>query len=187
VGNDSREVDLNRLRELVKRGQSRGNDLSVPTTQQVFVDRGKIVLGDDTGHPQSKAITRIDTETPFAGGLTDEQEVVNQKFPTGTTLLTSDEGVSGWLYEVTCELGTTYTFWTYRDDVDGFYKTKVLEPKIENFWSDSHAGHIYVTGGRVCLDTRYNNGALTLEGAYARTVLWATGFSIAKSGRQFPF
>lgn len=187
MGSQSNEVDLNHLRDLVKRGQRKQNDASVPVTQQVFVDKGKIVVGEDVADRDSRALTRIDTETPFAGRLDHERETVEEKFPEGTELLISDEGTPGWLYEITCELGTTYTFWTYRDDVDGYYKTKIINPSIED-WTDSHGGHVYVRYGRLCLDTRYNNGAPTLEKAYARTVLWATGFSIVKrTGNEFPF
>jgi hypothetical protein len=187
MGHESIEVDLNKLRDLVKRGQSQVGDKSIPTADEVVVDRGTIVLVNASAKHQSRTLTRIDTKTPFAGRLEDEQEVVDEKFPIGTTFLVSDEGVAGWLYGVTCELGAPYTFWTYLDDVDGYYKTKVLEPRIEEFWSDPHGGHVYVSSGRLCLDTRYNGGAPTLESAFARTVLWATGFSIAERGETFPF
>jgi hypothetical protein len=186
VSSDHKEVDLNKVRELIKQGQRRGSDDGVPTKQQVFVDKGKIVVGEDISDRDSRALTRIDTETPFAGRREQEQAAVDRKFPRGTKLVIA-EGTGGWLYDVTCELGTVYTFWTYYDDVDGYYKTRVLEPHIEDYWRDPHRGHIYLSTNRLCLDTRYNGGAVTLESAFARTVLWATGFSMALQTGNFPF
>jgi hypothetical protein len=186
MGSESNEVDLNKLRDLVKRGQLAGNDSLIPTTQQVFVDKGKIVMGEDIAGHDRQALTRIDTETPFAGRRDDERAVVSRKFPPGTKLLVAED-VPGWLYDVTCELGTTYMFWTYFDEADGYYKTKVLEPHIEDFWRDPHRGHIFLSTNRLCLDTRYDGGAPTLERAYSRTVLWANGFSVARKTGTFPF
>jgi hypothetical protein len=158
----------------------------VPTTQQVFVEKGKIVMGEDLAGRDQQALTRIDTETPFAARRDDEQHTVTRKFPVGTRSMTAG-GVPGWLYDVTCELGTTYTFWTYFDAADGYYKTKVLEPHIEEFWRDPHRGHIFLSSNRLCLDTRYDGGAPTLEKAFSRTVLWANGFSLAQATGTFPF
>jgi hypothetical protein len=186
MGSDSTEVDLNKLRDLVIRGQRAGNDSLIPAAEQVFVDKGKIVMGESVAGRDRQALTRIDTETPFAARRDDEQYIVSRKFPPGTRLLATN-GVAGWLYDVTCELGTTYTFWTYFDDADGYYKTTVLEPHIEDFWRDPHRGHIFLRTNRLCLDTRFGGGAPTLEKAYSRTVLWASGFSIARQAGTFPF
>jgi hypothetical protein len=188
------EVDLNKVRDLVKRGHVKQDDSRIPTGERLFVDRGKLVVGKDIGAHDNRALTRIDTETPFAGYFEDERLIVTQKFPRGATLL-EVEGVRGWLYEITCELGTDYKFWTYLDEIDGFYKTWVLEPYIEEYWRDIHRGHIWVDtnnpdddrNNRLCLDTRYNGGAPTLDQAFSRTVLWANGFSLALKTGTFPF
>jgi len=186
MGSDPTEVDLNKLRDLVRRGQHTGNDALVPKTERVFVDKGKIVMGEDLDGRDRQALTRIVTETPFAARRDDEQNIVSRKFPPGAKPMTAG-GVAGWLYDVTCELGTTYTFWTYFDEADGYYKTRVLEPHIEEFWCEPHRGHIFTSTNRLCLDTRYGGGAPTLEKAFSRTVLWANGFSVALQTGTFPF
>jgi hypothetical protein len=181
-----REVDLNKLRELIKNGQQKGNDASTLDSLRVYVNKGQLVLGEDAGDHDRKALTRIDTETPFAARFEDEERTVADKFPTDAELVVV-EGIRGWLYHITCEMGTQYQFWTYYDDIDGYYKTKVLEPHIEEYWRDIHRGHIFVRTNTLCLDTRYDGGAPALEKAFARTVLWATGFSVAVKTGNFPF
>jgi len=186
MSKEPKEVDLNKVRDLIKSGQRAADDSRIPTAQQVFVDRGKLVLGEDIENAAAPTITRIDTETPFAARIESERLVVSNKFPRGTQRLVVT-GVDGWLYDVKCESGNKYTFFTYYDDIDGYYKTKVVEPFVEKKWRNMHTGHIYTNTVRLCLSTDYNGGAPTLETAFARTVLWANGFSLLQKTGTFPF
>jgi len=94
--------------------------------------------------------------------------------PSNTRRLVTDEGVSGWVYSFYCAYGNKYTMFTYYDG--SYYQVLVLEPEVEDRYRSAHTGHIFSTG-RICFGTRYNNGRPTLQDAYAKSVLWATGMS----------
>lgn len=68
-----------------------------------------------------------------------------------------------------------------------FYQVYVISPKLEDYWSNPHTGHIY-PDGRICFGSEFGNGQPTLREAFAKSVLWANGISVARhGGGQFPF
>ena len=50
----------------------------------------------------------------------------------------------------------------------------------------AHAGHLYANG-RLCLSQNGGSGQPTLEEAYSKSVLWATGMDVVLAGYPFPF
>jgi hypothetical protein len=121
----------------------------------------------------------------LADGLTrllrDKAEVEG-KLPASTRYLTVD-GVRGWLYPVTTELGDAFRLFLYFDGAG--YQVKVVEPDVENRF-DPHASHLF-PDGRICLSEVAGAGAATLEAAYARSVLWCNGMSVFLREDRFPY
>ncbi|GEJ56045.1 hypothetical protein AMYX_07860 [Anaeromyxobacter diazotrophicus] len=61
---------------------------------------------------------------------------------------------------------------------------KVLQPALDV--ERPHACHLF-PGGRICLGAEQSGGAPTLESAYARSVVWANGYSVYQREGAFPF
>lgn len=93
------------------------------------------------------------------------------------------DGARGWLYPVTTEQGDRYRLFLYFDG--SAYQVKVVEPPVEGR-DDNHACHLFPTG-LVCLGKDATGGMPTLASAYARSVLWANGFSAYLRTGTFPF
>jgi hypothetical protein len=110
-----------------------------------------------------------------------ERELVAQKLPPNTRLLCVD-GVYGWLYVIVDALGQPYTLFAYHDGSG--YQVKVVEPEVEGRYSP-HNGHLFADG-RLCL-TPSGQGLPALDLAYAKSVLWAHGFSVFVRTGTFPF
>jgi hypothetical protein len=110
-----------------------------------------------------------------------ERAVASAKLPPDTRLLEVD-GIWGWLYSFRDELGDRYTMFAYHDGSQ--YQVKVVEPEVEGRFSP-HSGHLF-GDGRICLSATLT-GLATLELAYAKSVLWANGFSIFLRTGKFPF
>lgn len=67
------------------------------------------------------------------------------------------------------------------------YQVYVISPKLEDYWKNPHTGHIFADG-RICFGVDYGSGQPTLKEAFAKSVLWANGISIARNGGgPFPF
>lgn len=117
-----------------------------------------------------------------------DRATANEKLPSNTRESTV-EGTTYWTYSVTCKLGRSYTMTLYFDGHE--YQVRVLSPKIpsEVGLKDSdiniHKCH-YFSNGRLCLNPP-GNGAKSLEEAFAKSVVWATGFSIYVATGQFAF
>lgn len=106
---------------------------------------------------------------------------VAQSLPSATRRLTVD-GVRGWLYPVVTEGGDVYQLFLWFDGSS--YQVKVVAPDVEGH--DPHTCHLFPQG-RLCLGADETGGETTLEGAYARSVLWAHGFSQYRRTGRFPF
>ncbi len=176
-----RSLDLNRLRDLILEHQRRGEELPVRPAEKVFVDpEGRILLGPPSGKEQ------VLSEVPqgiFAGWdkrLARDREAAARKLPANTRFLVVD-GVPGWLYTITDEFGRSYTMFLYFDG--SLYQVKVVWPEVEGRY-DPHRGHLF-RDGRICLGP--NGGLPTLEQAYAKSVLWANGFTVFERTGIFPF
>ncbi len=93
------------------------------------------------------------------------------------------QGTSGWLYPVVTEHGDRFQLFLWFDGAA--YQVKVVSPGLDR-GDDPEACHLY-PGARLCLGSDDAGGMPTLEGAYARSVLWANGFSAWRRTGRFPF
>jgi hypothetical protein len=111
-----------------------------------------------------------------------DKALVEAKLPSSTRYLTAD-GVRGWLYPVSTELGDAFQLFLYFDGAG--YQVRVVEPQVEGRF-DPHASHV-LPDGRICLSDSWGGGVTTLEAAYARSVVWCNGFSRFLRGEPHPY
>lgn len=102
--------------------------------------------------------------------------------PASTRYLKVD-GVRGWLFPVSTELGDAFRLFLYFDGAG--YQVRVVEPEVEGRF-DPHASHL-LPDGRICLSDEAGAGMASLEAAYARSVVWCNGFSVFLRDAQFPY
>ena len=124
------------------------------------------------------------------GGLEErlarDAQTVRSKLPANAEFA-QIQGTPGWFYSFTCEFGERYVMFIYFFGSN--YQVRVIEPEVEGKYSP-HDGHLYADG-RICFGT--GGGMPTLESAYAKSVLWANGFSAYKAAKlagspiPFPF
>ena len=107
--------------------------------------------------------------------LENDRVVVQQKLPSNTMEIEMD-GLVCFVYQIKCELNQDYTLCLYFDG--DYYQVKLVEPKLGTSYG-AHSSHLY-SDGRLCLSSTTNQGLKDLEQAYARSVLWATGFSFMR-------
>lgn len=187
MANPPIQVDLNELQRTILKSQERDEALPARQKQKVYVDdKGNIVLGDAVRPGDEQHLSQVH-QGVFASAptrLERDRSVVGQKFPQNTRELTVD-GVTGWVYSFVDPLNARYTMFAYHDG--DLYQVKVLFPEVEGKYSP-HDGHLY-PDGCICFDSR--RGLPELEQAYAKSVLWGTGFTAycltKSSGGQFPF
>lgn len=178
-------VNLNQLRDDVLKKQKEGNTKPTDPKKKLYVDsKAGIKLGKDVGDAERAGISEVQPDTFEASRLSADRKTARTKMPSGTREIKTNEGVTGWLYGFRCELGRAYQMFAYFDGSN--YQVKVVSPEIEAHWKSAHTGHIY-SNGNICFGGSFGNGRSTLEEAYAKSVLWATGISIAMSTGEFPF
>ncbi len=171
-------VDLNELRNRVLENQQKGTDLPTSPARSVYVDQeGNITLNPQAG--QQRSLSQVPQKT-FAVSMQRDRQIVAQKLPSNTKQMKSN-GVTGWLYEIKSELGEKYTMFAYFDG--DLYQVMVVLPKVAGEYNP-HNAHLY-DDGRICFGLE--GGLPTLEQAFAKSVLWANGFSIFLTTRHFPF
>jgi len=172
---------LDQLRDLIHNQQTRESGTPQEPARQVRVTRdGRLTTGDQAGNQPSSDV-QPDTFA-YPNKASDARYVVTH-MPEGTQLAESN-GREGWLYSFTNEFGEPFTMFAYFDA--GYYQVLVLEPELEEYWLSPHTGHIY-SDGLICFGNDYNSGRPTLETAYAKSVLWANGISVALQGYDFPW
>jgi hypothetical protein len=111
-----------------------------------------------------------------------DKALAEGRLPANTRYLEVD-GVSGWLYPVSTDLGDTFRLFLYFDGAG--YQVRLVEPEVEGRF-DPHACHV-LPDGRLCLSDEAGSGMASLEAAYARSVVWCHGFSVFLRDDQFPF
>lgn len=95
----------------------------------------------------------------------------------------SVQGSAGWLYPVTTEQGDRFRLFLWFDGAA--YQVKVVEPVLDSCM-DPHACHAF-PDARLCLGGDPGGGMPTLDGAFARSVLWANGYAEWRRTGRFPF
>ena len=93
------------------------------------------------------------------------------------------QGAAGWLYPVTSEQGDLFRLFLWFDGAA--YQVKVVEPVLDA-GVDPHACHVF-PDARLCLGGDPGGGMPTLDGAFARSVLWANGYAEWRRTGRFPF
>lgn len=182
----TQQVDLNRLRETIIKNQERGKALPPHRDEKVYATQdGRIVTGDSVRPGEERQLSEVHQAT-FATAVTSssrresERRVVNEKFPRNTRYLEVD-GIGGWYYKFSDEFGNPYEMFAYHDG--SVYQVKVVYPEVEGKYSP-HNGHLYGSG-RICFGN--TDGMPNLEDAYAKSVLWASGFTVFLQTGLFPF
>lgn len=111
-----------------------------------------------------------------------DRALAEGKLP-GSTRYVKVDGVPGWLYSVSTDPGDRFRLFLYFDGAG--YQVRVVEPQVEGRF-DPHACHV-LPDGRLCLSEEAGRGMDSLEAAYARSVVWCSGFSVFLRSGQFPF
>ncbi len=110
-----------------------------------------------------------------------ERVIVRRKLPKSTRLLPMN-GLNGWVYDIKCEMGNPYTMFLYWDG--SLYKVRLMYPDPGQLPDNPHKHH-YLREGVICLTKSI--GYPKLEDAYAKSVLFATGWSVLQATGSFPF
>jgi hypothetical protein len=178
------KLDLNKLRDIVHENERRGDELPASKSMKVFVDKeGDMKLGRDVSDREARVMSEV-PQSVFADRLAEEGKIVRAKLPSNTKAYTTREGIKGWLYTVKCQLGTRYQLFSWYDGAH--YKVMVVSPAIESKWKNPHTGHLHADA-TICLGTGWGTGERSLEAAFAKSVLWASGMSVALKTGKFPF
>lgn len=179
----STNVDLNALRERVVANQNSGSIRPTEANRSVIVDsEGKIRLGDQLANSFGPE-TIVPQET-FAGRLDFDRSEVGKFLPRNTRELTTKEGTTGFVYSFRTELQDEFTLFAYFDGSN--YQVQIVAPAVEQRFNSPHTGHVF-SNGRICFGNSYGAGMPALREAYAKSVLWANGMSVAIRTGSFPF
>jgi hypothetical protein len=111
-----------------------------------------------------------------------DSAAVELNLPGATRHLVVD-GVRGWLYPLSSELGDRFELFLYFDG--SAYQVKVVLPVIEGE-VDTHVCHLFCDG-RICFGQADAGGMPSLVEAYAKSVLWVNGYSVYLRTSSFPF
>lgn len=173
-------IDLNKLRDNMVKNQEDGKSYPVALEDKVFVDKeGKIIAGDSVNSEQARQLSEVPQET-FAELDNSDLLYANKNMPANTRVHTTGQDVRGLLYSVTCEFGNEYTLFAYKDGAA--YYVILVDPELE-YEINGHSGHLY-TDGKICLS---RGRVYSLKDAYTKSVIWASGMSVARAGGEFPF
>jgi len=113
--------------------------------------------------------------------LANDRQFAKSKMPRNTLEVMSD-GCTGFKYDITCELGEKYQLFAYFNG--SRYRVLVVAPEVER-GDLGHPSHVFPDGS-LCLEPTMT-GCRTLEQAFAKSVLWANGYSIYQQTDQFPY
>ncbi|MEX6777919.1 hypothetical protein [Limnospira fusiformis] len=173
----TQQVDLNEVRNRVINNRQQGVDLPRSPRQAVYVDNGGNIVTDPepSGHRHLSQVP----QKIFAASLMQDRQVVVRKLPPNAQEM-NISGVTGWVYDITSELGDHYTMFIFNDG--SLYQVMVLFPEVAGRYSVTE-GHLFPNG---CICLNEEHGYRSLEQAYAKSVLWATGFSIYARTGNFP-
>ena len=183
----SNSVDLNHIRSLVHASQIEENSEQPAPKETIVVDRNACIrTADDLRPGEQRHVSIVQPDVFHAGWEVAERRIAETKMPANTRMVVSHEGVRGWLYSFQTEFRDTYRMFAFFDG--SFYQVLVIEPRVEKRYSSPHTGHIF-SNGRICMGEGMNAGRRTLADAYAKSVLWANGFSAMIHGNldRFPF
>ena len=175
----SNKIDMNFIAQKVKENQQKNVSTPSSKSDQIFVGKnGEIIAGDQVNN--GKQLSQIHQGT-FAAPTRFEREleVVREKLPSNTMYFETSPGQGGWVYSFHDEFGEFYKMFAYHNGSS--YDVKVLVPNVEGVYKCQHICHLFYDA-RICFgETLY-----TLEAAYAKSVLWANGFTVFQHQKFFP-
>lgn len=180
---DVERTDLNRLRDIIRTAQQTGESYPADPKSRITVGpEGEIYTGDA---PQGAPLSKVQHGT-FAARV-DGREVsdtvwAKSHMPRNTQFIDHPEA-RGWCYSFRSQMGRQYTMFAYFDGRS--YQVKLVEPQLEGAVG-AHTGHLF-SNGKICLSQLAGSGQPSLEEAYSKSVLWATGMDIVLAGFHFPF
>lgn len=180
-------IDFNALVHDVHTSQMQdAGHMSVSPPKRIFTSNGRLIREEDIQSPDPSSLTEVMQDTFHAGWEKAERRIAETKMPANTRMVTTREGVRGWLYTFETEFRELYSMFAYFDG--SFYQVKVISPEVECRFRSPHTGHLY-TDGRICMGVGMNSGRRTLQDAYGKSVLWANGFNAMIRGNleAFPF
>ena len=175
------DIDLNAVRSGIRRNQESGIKNPSNHDEKIFVDKeGKIKTGTMITIKESRTHSVVPQET-FAGVSRADKSFMKKFMPSNAKIKKSGD-IEGILYTITCEYENDYTLLAFRDETD--YKVLLIDPMLEGTIG-GHAGHLY-GNGTICL-AHGGGGVGSLEEAYSKSAMWATGVSLVRMGHGFPF
>lgn len=189
MGNDDFKALMNRprisldaLRAEIHEYQAATASGSTALVPEIVVNRdGQITMRrDSTSGTQTLSTVPLEV---FAS-LASDQQTVQRYLPRNTRRITTGEGVTGWAYQIRTELNDDFVLFLYFDGAH--YQVNVISPEVEARWRSPHTGHIY-GDGRICFGHGYDSGMPGIREAFAKSVLWANGMSVALRTGEFPF
>jgi hypothetical protein len=113
--------------------------------------------------------------------LVNDRHFAKDRMPRDTREIKSD-GYTGFKYDITCEFKNKYQLFVYF--TGSRYRVLVIDPIVER-GPLGHESHV-LPDGSLCLEPTIQ-GCRTLEQAFAKSVLWANGYSVYKVTGLFPY
>jgi len=183
----SQSPSLAKLQEIVTKRKYQSKTTPGP---DVVVDKeGKIIVvevsrGGTVSTSQPVSIVPKDIFAADYYRVSKEQSFVNSKMPSNTYRVDED-GAEGWMYEINTgdPYYENYTMFLYYDS--SYYHVKLVEPSYAGKYGVSSC-HLF-SGGKLCLSSNSHGGYASIEKTYAKSVLWAKGFSEFLRTGTFPF
>jgi hypothetical protein len=180
---DVERTDLNRLRDIIRSAQHQGDQYPVDPTARVAVgSEGEIYTGDA---PEGRPLSKVQHGTFAArvrGREVGDLQWAAAHMPRNTRFI-DHRDARGWCYSFRSQMGRPYTMFAYFDG--NSYQVKLVEPRLEGVLG-VHSSHLFANG-KLCLSQNGGSGQPSLEEAYSKSVLWATGMDVVLAGYPFPF
>jgi len=173
-------IDLNHLRDLINGNAQSGVTRPAEPHRRVHVDPdGAVVVGTVEGPVEKLSEVH---QGVFSAPPATQARIVADKLPSNTRWIETEKA-RGWMYDVTNALGDDYTFFIYRRQDRGLFFAMMVYPKVPAA-PDPRVAHYFRTGG-LCLAPEV--GLPTLDGCYAKTVIFSIGWSAYVRTGVFPF
>lgn len=178
---------LDKLREIVNKRKYQsetapGPDIAVDKEGQIII----VEINRDGTVSTRRPVSKVPKDT-FAADyyrVSNEQRFVNSNMPSNTYRVDED-GIEGWMYEINTgdPYYESYTMFLYYDS--GYYYVKLVDPPYAGKYGVISC-HLF-SDGTLCLSSNSHGGYPSMEQAYAKSVLWAKGFSQFLRTGTFPF
>lgn len=171
---------LDAIRDQVISAQREGETNPAGREKIVVDSTGQIGFEHQLGDGRPLSEVSQETFANTSTRLDRDRQTVASHLPSTTREMTVDSTL-GWRYSFVNEFGEEFSMWAFFDG--SLYQVALISPAVEGR-AGAHDQHLF-RDGYLCLSPRGGTG--DLEGAYARSVLWANGYSAFVSTGVFPF